>query len=314
MTAEEKLLEEIISRLDKLGAGFQPLDSDLTAIAALTTTAFGRSLLTLSNNAALAALVAASFDAAGSAATAETNAKAYADGLVVGLWDDRGNFDASVNAYPSSGGSGVAGAIKKGDIWTISVAGVLPTGLNVEIGDTVRALIDTPGNTQANWAIAQQNIGYVAENQANKSTNIAADTGSNIKYPSVAAVETAIAAGALGYERTNVDAVTVTAGTSNDFDFGDDIPTGDYLATISFSHSTNDAGQSSYTARMAIDTVGVGTTFSMNTNNVGVHLSSFTVKISVVLGEMVSLKITQTSGLGDVSLGSPRVLTLLKIQ
>lgn len=34
---------------------FQPLDSDLTAIAALATTAFGRSLLTLANSAALKA-------------------------------------------------------------------------------------------------------------------------------------------------------------------------------------------------------------------------------------------------------------------
>lgn len=34
-------------------ASFQPLDSDLTAIAALGTTPFGRSLLTLANNAAL---------------------------------------------------------------------------------------------------------------------------------------------------------------------------------------------------------------------------------------------------------------------
>lgn len=36
-------------------ARYQPLDSDLTAIAALATTAFGRSLLTLANAAALAA-------------------------------------------------------------------------------------------------------------------------------------------------------------------------------------------------------------------------------------------------------------------
>jgi len=84
--------------------------------------------------------------------------KAYADALVVGLWDDRGNFDASVNAYPSSGGSGAAGAILKGDIWTVSVAGTLPTSQGVEVGDTVRALINTPGNTQANWAIQQNNI------------------------------------------------------------------------------------------------------------------------------------------------------------
>lgn len=86
------------------------------------------------------------------------DAKAYTDAQVVGLWDDRGAFDASVNAYPSSGGSGTAGAILKGDIWTISVAGTLPTGQAVEVRDTVRALVDTPGNVQANWAIAKDNI------------------------------------------------------------------------------------------------------------------------------------------------------------
>lgn len=81
--------------------------------------------------------------------------KTYVDALVVGLWDDRGNFDASVNSYPSSGGSGTSGAIKKGDIWTVSVGGTLPTGKIVEPGFTVRALVDTPGNTEANWAIVQ---------------------------------------------------------------------------------------------------------------------------------------------------------------
>lgn len=72
---------------------------------------------------------------------------------VAGLYDDRGNFNASVNAYPSSGGSGSAGAILKGDVWTVSVAGTLPTAKAVSAGDTVRALVDTPGNTEANWAI-----------------------------------------------------------------------------------------------------------------------------------------------------------------
>jgi lysophospholipase L1-like esterase len=105
-------------------------------------------------------------ETAGAAAAAQAAAQSYADGLVIGLWDDRGNFSASGGAYPSSGGSGSAGAIKKGDIWTISVAGTLPTGQVVEVGDTVRALIDTPGNTQANWAIAQNNLGYVPVNKA----------------------------------------------------------------------------------------------------------------------------------------------------
>lgn len=98
--------------------------------------------------------------------------EAYADALVVGLWDDRGSFDASGGAYPSSGGSGAAGAIVKGDVWTISVAGTLPTGQVVEVGDTVRALIDTPGNTQANWAILQNNIGYVPLNAASNLSDL----------------------------------------------------------------------------------------------------------------------------------------------
>ncbi len=118
-----------------------------------------------------------------------SSAQSYADGLVVGLWDDRGSFDASGGAYPSSGGSGSAGVILKGDAWTISVAGTLPTGQVVEVGDVIRALINTPGNTQANWAITQNNIGYVAENQANKSTTTTLGT-SNTLYPTQNAVKT----------------------------------------------------------------------------------------------------------------------------
>ena len=106
-------------------------------------------------------------EVAGAAAAAENAAKSYADALVVGLWDDRGNYNASTNLYPAAAGSGPAGAILKGDIWTVSVAGVLG-GTAVSVGDTVRALIDVPGQTAANWAIAENNIGYVPENQSNK--------------------------------------------------------------------------------------------------------------------------------------------------
>lgn len=55
---------------DMIGNSFQPVDADLTAIAALTTTAYGRSLLTLANATALAAEVDSFFltPAEGSAA------------------------------------------------------------------------------------------------------------------------------------------------------------------------------------------------------------------------------------------------------
>lgn len=91
----------------------------------------------------------------------------YIDGLLVGLWDDRGSYDASVNTYPAAGGSGTAGAVLKGDIWTVSVAGTLG-GVAVAVGDSVRAVVDTPAQTAANWAVVENNIGYVPENVANK--------------------------------------------------------------------------------------------------------------------------------------------------
>lgn len=140
--------------------------------------------------------------------------KTYADALVVGLWDDRGNFDASGGAYPAASGSGPGGAILKGDIWTISVAGTLPVGQDVEIGDVVRALVDTPGNTQANWAIGQNNIGYVPENQANKSTDGTLSANSDTLYPSQKAVKTYVDANAFTDEKAQ-DAVGGIFANSN---------------------------------------------------------------------------------------------------
>ncbi len=91
------------------------------------------------------------------------NVQSQISSAVAGLYDDRGNYDASGNTFPASGGSGSAGAILKGDVWMISVAGTLDTE-PVESGDTVRALVDTPGQTAGNWAIihntAEQEIPY----------------------------------------------------------------------------------------------------------------------------------------------------------
>ena len=48
---------ELDAAIAALSGSYQPLDSDLTAIAALTTTAFGRGLLALADAAALSALI-----------------------------------------------------------------------------------------------------------------------------------------------------------------------------------------------------------------------------------------------------------------
>ncbi|CAB5216984.1 hypothetical protein UFOVP200_28 [uncultured Caudovirales phage] len=106
---------------------------------------------------------------------------------LAGLWDDRGSYDASTNLFPSGGGSGGSGAILKGDIWTINVQGTLG-GTVMHVGDTVRALVDTPAQTTSNWALLENAIGYVPENVTNKVTTFSGNTTSDTKYPSVKAV------------------------------------------------------------------------------------------------------------------------------
>ena len=73
---------------------------------------------------------------------------------VVGLLDDRGGFTPTTS-YPTTGGSGTAGAILKGDIWQVTGLGIgvtaLMGGVTVSDGQWFRALIDTPGQTDANW-------------------------------------------------------------------------------------------------------------------------------------------------------------------
>lgn len=125
------------------------------------------------------------------AAWVNFSSKEYADSLVLGLFDDRGNYDASGNTYPAAGGSGTAGVIKKGDVWTLSVAGML-NGAVRGVGSTVRALIDTPAQTNANWAISENNFGYTPENQVNKATDFT--ILNNTLYASILAVNNQITA------------------------------------------------------------------------------------------------------------------------
>jgi hypothetical protein len=118
-------------------------------------------------------------------------AKTYADSLVVGLLNDRGNFTPSVSSpgsWPTTGGSGTAGAIKKGDLWFCAANGFLGTTA-VVTGTSFRALSDAPGQTAGNWNILDAGLGYTPENVANKSTSTSLGT-SNTLYPTQNAVKT----------------------------------------------------------------------------------------------------------------------------
>ncbi len=134
--------------------------------------------------------------------------KTYADGLVAGLLDYRGAYDASGNTYPTTGGSGTAGAVMKGDMWIISVAGTLG-GDAVQIGDSIIANTDTPGQTAGNWNILNSNISYVPEDVANKVTSLSG-ASTDTQYPSAKLVYDQLA----GKQATGSYEVTTNKETS----------------------------------------------------------------------------------------------------
>lgn len=123
--------------------------------------------------------------------TTLTSAKAYADSLVAGLFDFRGDYNASGNTYPTSSnnGSGSAGAVLKADVWRISVQGTLQ-GKTASVGDLLTAVVDNPAQTDANWTLTSNELAYTPENTANKTTDLSSNDSTH--YPTTAAVQTAI--------------------------------------------------------------------------------------------------------------------------
>lgn len=163
-----------ITGLSAALAALQPLDADLTAIAALTTTSFGRALLELADAAAArtalalgtAALLASDTDTtlaahSDSRVATQKAVKDYVDGLVTGGATDvmifKGVIDCSANPnYP---------AADAGNLYKASVAGKIggASGPNVEAGDTLYCITDstasgTHAGVGANWVIVQLNI------------------------------------------------------------------------------------------------------------------------------------------------------------
>ena len=121
--------------------------------------------------------------------------KNYADGLVVGLLSDRGNYTpglVSPGAFPTTGGRGPGGAPLKGDLWFVAANGFLGTTA-VLTGQSVRALVDAPGQTAANWDILDVAGWTVApEDSSNRvlsKADFITNGSSTAKYPSVKAVK-----------------------------------------------------------------------------------------------------------------------------
>lgn len=208
--------------------------------------------------------------------------KDYADGLVVGLLNDRGNWaaGASPGAYPTvppATGSGPAGAILKGDIWFINTAGYLGTTY-VSIGASVRALVNSPGQTSANWDIIDAGLGFTPENTANKVTtgaNVNADPTSTVKYPSVKALVEYVQTYAPAPTTPDLQAVTNIGFTTtnpisaNGIGFYDSVPASYaalYCETVGLSSRVR-IDDSLGNPRLTLDTAGTDLTVWANTGS-----------------------------------------------
>lgn len=122
-----------------------------------------------------------------------SSAEDYADSLVVGIFRDRGSFIPSGNYPQTPLGSGSGGAIRQGDLWTISSAGTVGTK-SVAVGDLVRALVDGAGaTTDADWAIISSGFGFSAENTSNKVNSLISPAPNSTNYPSTQAVADGLA-------------------------------------------------------------------------------------------------------------------------
>jgi hypothetical protein len=237
----------VVNAVNEVKAGAQPLDADLTAIAAIATTAYGRAFLALANQAGLQALLGLDTDIAlaansDSKIATQKAVKAYADGLLDAnnAYQYKGVIDCSANPnYP---------AASAGWTYKVSVAGKIggAAGPNVEVGDTLTCIVDASaaGNhatVGANWIIVQTNVdGAVTGPAASTAGDIATFSGatgkviqdsavaistdgtmvanSNAKIPTEAAVRTYLGANyytqtQLGNPDTDLAALYTTAKT-----------------------------------------------------------------------------------------------------
>lgn len=112
-------------------------------------------------------------------------AKTYAESLIASAFIFIGEYDASSDEYPNSGGTGSGGNIKAGNLWLVSVQGTLG-GKTVSPGDSIVALVDDPGQDPGSWSQIENNFGYPPENVNNKVNSFSA--GSPSQYPTTQAV------------------------------------------------------------------------------------------------------------------------------
>ena len=245
---------------------------------------------------------------------------AVANGTI-GLLDYRGSYDASTNLFPATGGSGVAGAILKGDFWMTSVGGTLG-GTAVTPGDLIIALVDTPAQTAANWDLIAHDLGsYVTSitgtaNQVIASASTGAvtlslpqsiATSSNPQFATLelgAATDTTISrvsAGVIAVEGVTVDTIsaantltnkTLTTPVINGLPTGTGVATAATVSTLVLRDTNgNTSTVNSLEGYTTTATAAGTTTLTVSSNNMQYFTGSTT--------QTVAMPVTSTLVLGQ---------------
>lgn len=130
---------------------------------------------------------------------------------LTGLLNLRGTHSTSL--FPSTGGSGISGAVNKGDTWYYSGSPTTIGGFAVNNGDVIIALVNSPGQINTNWSIASSSLSFTPENVANKETTVLSNSA--VFYPTSSVVKTYVDTVAATKENT------ITATTNLDYYRGD---------------------------------------------------------------------------------------------
>lgn len=97
--------------------------------------------------------------ATGSSTTDLMSQKAITDAILAGTpgqWIDCGEWDGSTDEFPETGGTAEDGTPKRGNTFECTddtVSLLSSDGSPILRGQTIRALIDNPGNDPANWRV-----------------------------------------------------------------------------------------------------------------------------------------------------------------
>lgn len=273
----------------------QPIDSDLTAIAALSTTSYGRNLLTLANQAALQAAVVAAQTGTGSTFVMQASPTLTTPNIGVATADyvsaPNGYYvGASISSYTTLLGSNIR--VASGSIYSWSSVSSNPAGANADL-------------TLSRNAAGVIQIGTTAANALGSLACASIVTSSNIR-----AAGTLLTDSVLGHRTGCV----MFGGTDGKMRFGNNAGTvGAYLDvttadTVTIRNFADSAGGSLSCAGI---TLGSGTkilkvlsaTATLDFGAVAANsFSDLTITVTgAALGDTVSIGVPNGSLLNDIS-------------